>query len=227
MLSDIELTILSLVAEGARYGEEIEQIIERRGLREWLTVGSASVYYVLARLAQQELIARTPPEPAANDSHPPRVVYQITDAGRGVVQTAVADLLSEPRPLGGGFTLGLANIGVIKPRQVYRALIQHQDRLAQQLEAAESLWARRLRDETPSEGVAALYTHGIAVMRAELDWLGTFITGWRDRYPAVEREETGEHPSAAPTQISRSTRDLDAGKKIQRIKRPPDRSGAE
>ena len=34
-------------------------MIELRGLREWLTVGSASVYYILTRLEQQELLTRT------------------------------------------------------------------------------------------------------------------------------------------------------------------------
>jgi DNA-binding PadR family transcriptional regulator len=53
MLSDVELTLLSLVAEGPRYGSEIEQLIERRGLREWLIVGRDSFYYILYRLEQQ------------------------------------------------------------------------------------------------------------------------------------------------------------------------------
>jgi DNA-binding PadR family transcriptional regulator len=213
-LNDVELTILSLVAEGARYGTEIQQIIELRGLREWLTVGSASVYYVLDRLERQELLTRSSTDAA-------RAVYQITEAGYGVVQTAVADLLSQPRPLGSGFAQGLANIGVLKPQQAYRALIQHQDSLTKQLHAAEALWARRQREESPSEGTLALYTHGITMMQAELGWLSAFIDEWRAQHPVVEREEAAvDTDSGAATAVHHPTEDADRGKKIQQIKRP-------
>ena len=43
-MTDAELTILSLVAEGPRYGYEIQQLIDQRGLREWLTIGFSSIY---------------------------------------------------------------------------------------------------------------------------------------------------------------------------------------
>ncbi len=215
MLNDVELTILSLVAEGTRYGAEIQQLIESRGLRDWLTVGSASVYYILARLERQELLT------ASGNSDPAKMIYQITDAGRGVVQTAVADLLRQPRALGESFALGLANIDVLKPRQVFRALSQHRDLLMRRLEATQATWARRQQDESPSEGLRALYTHGIATMQADLDWLTAFIDDWRKRYPAVERDETGEMPSGGgQTQIHHPTADADRAKQMQQLKRP-------
>lgn len=216
MLNDVELTILSLVAEGTRYGAEIQQLIDMRGLRDWLTVGSASVYYILARLERQELLT------ASGDTDPAKMTYQITDAGRGVVQTAVADLLRQPRALSESFALGLANIDVLKPRQVFRSLNQHRDLLIRRLEATQATWERRQQDESPSEGLRALYTHGIAIMQAELDWLGAFIDDWRQRYPAVERDETGEMPSegGAQTQVHHPTADADRAKKMQQLKRP-------
>lgn len=214
-VSDVELTILSLVSEGARYGAEIEKTIELRGLREWLTVGSASVYYILARLEQQELVTRNPAE-----GEPEKAIYQITDAGRGVVQTAVADLLCQPRPLGQGFALGLANIGVLKPQQAYRALIEHRDSLIKAIEAAEALWERRQRDETPPEGTEALYSHGISVMHAELNWLQGFIDQWRERHPAAVRDDSQTFDAGVATPVHRATEKIDPAKQFQRLKRP-------
>jgi DNA-binding PadR family transcriptional regulator len=227
MLNDIELTILSLVSEGSRYGSEIEQLIELRGMREWLTVGSSSIYYILGRLEQQELLTSAHRN---GETEQARTVYQITDAGRGVAQTAVADLLCQPRTLGEGFALGLANSGILKPAQVYNALVQHHDRLTQQLHAAQEDWERRQSEAAAPEGTPlpdgtrALYSHGIALMQAELGWLNGFIDDWRTRYPNVEQDEThaasADGAADAPTRLHSPTANLDQGKQIQRIHRP-------
>jgi DNA-binding PadR family transcriptional regulator len=216
-LSDLELTLLCLVAEGARYGTEIERLIAERGLREWLSVGSASFYYVLTRLEGQGLLTR------AASSTPDQSVYQITDAGRGIVQTAIADLLCQPRSLSEGFSVGLANIGVLRPHQALRALVRHRDSLIHRLSSTEAHWAQRQGETAPgaASSYEAFYTHGIAVMRAELDWLNQYIESWRERYPSADRDETGEHSSATPpTERHRPTEDADRGKHIQKIRKP-------
>lgn len=217
MLNDVELTILSLVAEGQRYGEELEQLIELRGLREWLPVGSASVYYILSRLEQQELVTSTH---RFGSDGAEQAAYQITDAGRGVVQTAVADLLRHPPALGEGFGLGLANSGALKPPQVYQALVQHHDDLTHQLHAAEALWARRQQEPIEESGTEALYAYGIAMMQAELAWLSSFIDDWRAKHPMVERDEQRETEESTRTPLHRRTVSADHDKQLQKVKRP-------
>jgi DNA-binding PadR family transcriptional regulator len=183
MLTDAELTILGLIAECPCQGDEIHLVVESRGLRDWLPVGSASLRYILSKLERQQMLICE------------ERVYVITEAGRGVLQTAVADLLRRPAALGSGFELGLANLNVLKPYQVYQALEQHQNDLQKQLEAVEKLWANR-EDEAADER-RALYTHSLTVMRSELDWLASFLADWQQRYPAVERE-AGETNSGEP-----------------------------
>jgi DNA-binding PadR family transcriptional regulator len=221
-MTDAELTILSLVAEGPRYGYEIQQIIDERGLREWLTIGFSSIYYILNKLERQEMLAS---ELRAQGTGPARKVYQITEAGRGVLQTAIADLLRQPRSLGTGFELGLANLTALKPGQVYKVLIHHQADLRQRLEAVEKAWDRHQKEDDPlvSDHIRALYTHSISLMTAELAWLNEFVDDWKVRYPAVERptEEThAANPNRAETQIHHRTMDADPAKMIQRLKRP-------
>jgi len=220
-MTDAELTILSLVAEAKRYGHEIQQIIDDRGLREWVTIGFASVYYILNKLENQKLISG---ELRTGGRGPNRKQYNITDAGRGVLQTAIADLLRQPRSLGTGFELGLANITALKPRQVYMALKHHRTDLAQQLHMVEQSWQRHQAGEDVPAHIHALYTHSLAMMRAELDWLTNFVDDWLKRYPAVEQTpSTDETPavttSNAVTQIHRrSTPNPD--KMLQKLRRP-------
>ena len=83
MMTDAELTILSLIAESPRYGYEIQQLIDERGLREWLTIGFSSVYYILNKLENQKMLTGKFRQEARG---PARKIYEITEAGRGILQ---------------------------------------------------------------------------------------------------------------------------------------------
>src|SRR3990172_969865 len=202
-MTDAELTIMSLVAEGARYGHEIQQLIDERGLREWLSIGFSSVYYILNKLERQKLLASRLHK---EGYRVPQKVYELTEGGRGVLQTAITDLLRQPRSLGTGFELGLANLTVLKPQQVYNVLTQHYHELRQRLDAIENSWQAHVEndDAFTAEHISALYTHSIALMEAEEAWLQAFLDDWRQRYPAVESYvRAGEgviDTSSTPTQ---------------------------
>jgi DNA-binding PadR family transcriptional regulator len=217
VLSEAELTLLGLTAEHPRYGYEIEHIIDERGLREWLSVGFSSVYYILARLEQQALISSH--SETDFGGHPSRKTFRITAAGQGVLQTALTDLLRQPRVIGTGFELGLANLALLSPQQVYQALLHHQFELHRRIEATHAAWERaRQRSENPS---TALYTHALAIMEAERDWLASFLQNWKTDYPAVD---TGQIPKVDLddphiTQRHHQTQ-IKAGKRIQVLKRP-------
>ncbi len=223
-MTDAELTILSLVAEGARYGHEIQQLIDERGLREWLTIGFSSVFYILNKLEQQNLVVS---EVRSAGRTPGRKVYQVTEAGRGVLQTAVSDLLRQPRSLGAGFELGLANLSVLKPRHVYKVLRDHQQELRQRLAAVERSWQHHQdEDGVVADHIRALYTHSIAIMQSEQQWLEAFINDWVERYPAVTDTPTEPKPIEGVEQANRAKTQLhhhtspDAAKLIQKLHRP-------
>jgi DNA-binding PadR family transcriptional regulator len=221
-MTDAELTILSLVAETPRYGYEIQQVIDERGLREWLTIGFSSLYYVLNKLERQNMLAsQLQPEGRG----PARKVYTITEAGKGVLQTAVSDLLRQPRSLGSGFELGLANLRALKPRQVYLVLNHHHIDLKQGLDQVEKAFARHKEDHPDGAHIHALYTHSIAMMRAELEWMTVFLADWKTRYPGVERDDNHSpdevDPSQAITRMNPRTAQSDPAKMIQRLKRLP------
>lgn len=223
-MTDAELTILSLIAEGPRYGYEIQQIIDERGLREWLTIGFSSIYYILNKLERQNMLSsqlkRDGPGPA-------RKVYAITEAGRGVLQTAIAELLRQPRALGSGFELGLINMQALKPKQIYIVLRHHQQDLQERHGVIAKAWQRHQQETNPMpDHIRALYTHSIALMESELIWLADFLEDWRKQYPGVARDEV--HPSeidSEATRVHHPTEQNDPAKMIQRIKRPPQKNG--
>lgn len=221
-MTDAELTILSLIAEAPQYGHDIQRAIDERGLREWLTVGFSSIYYILNKLEEQKLIKG---DAQADNRGMARKLYTLTEAGRGVLQTAIANLLRQPRALGDGFELGLALLHVLKPAQVYRVLSGHRADLEHQLAAVKRSYERHQQDEHGAFHVTALYTHSIALMEAEIVWLRDFLQDWVTRYPAVvdARRTTDEiQLDDNITQLNRRPTP-DAVRMIQRLKPiPPD-----
>lgn len=214
-ISEAALTILGLTAEGPRYGYEIEDQVTARGLRDWLPIGQASLYAVLNQLQQHALVT-VHAEPGA-EINPAWRVYQITAAGRGVVQTALIERLRQPRGFGTGFELALLHLHLLRPAQVMQALVQHQTALTQQLDYARARHAA-LTDRTTPE--AALLTHALALMGAEHTWLTTFIADWRARFPAAATPSPDATDSADPTATHQPT-NVKAAKRAQ-IFRPPE-----
>lgn len=222
-MTDAELTILSLLAQGPRFGHEIQQIIDERGLREWLAIGYSSVYYILNKFERQNMVTSELRHEGAGAA---RKLFILTEAGRGILQTAVADLLRTPRGLGTGFELGLANLHALKPAQVYQVLSHHLQDLHIQLESVRQSWARHQEEENNHnrDYVRALYTHSIAMMEADSQWLDEFLQDWRTRYPGVEKEHTprvdsNRDASDASTALHKQTTP-DPLKVLQRLQRP-------
>src|SRR5512140_1774618 len=121
-MTDAELAILSLLAEGPAYDHDLNTMIEDRGLRKWTAIGHSSMYYVLDKLEHQGLIERQ------SDGHGHR--FQISSAGTGVLQTAVCDLLSTPHAYDRSFEVGLANLHVLKPHQIRGSLVSRRQDMA-------------------------------------------------------------------------------------------------
>lgn len=197
-MTDAELTLLSLLAEGPRYGYELQHLVEERGLREWLAIGFASIYYLLNKLEKQALIASTM---QMDGRGPARKRYALTEGGQGILQTAIASRLRQPRTPGSGFELGLANLHVLKPAQVYRVLLHHRDDLRSQFEHMTLAWSRQQARSQPLEvNIVALYTHNIAMIQAEVTWLDEFLAQWQLRHPEIietlKKNDLADSPEA-------------------------------
>lgn len=221
-MTDAELAILSLVAEGPRHGYEIQQEIEERGLREWTTIGFSSVYYILNKLEREGLLGS---RLAHSERGPSRRVYFVTAAGSGILQTAVADLLSIPRQHGSSFALGLANMHVLRPQQVRTALDQYEDNIRTKIRQTEARQqARQQAGKPPSMQVEAIFAHSLTLWRAELAWLEQFRAALEDSLPPNPAPAASPPPPAPAddperTRISPKT-EPPMNKQLQAVHKP-------
>ena len=99
-MTDAELAILSIIAEGPIYGYDLQTVITQRGLRAWTIIGVSSMYYVVENLERQ--VDRRPGQSAGRWPDPPPVSDH--PGGLRRAATAVADLLSTPREHANGLS---------------------------------------------------------------------------------------------------------------------------
>jgi len=190
-MTDAELAVLSIIAEGPIHGHDIQTIIDRRGLRAWTNIGVSSLFYVLEKLERQGLIESDEDTAGQNTRYRE---FHITGAGFGVLQTAVADLLTTPHEFADGFELGLANLHVLRPNQIRTAFAAYRQELISRLAQTRERW-QQLKDGAAPFNVDAMLGHHVAMLEAELDWLTAFIEQWESQAPPDEAALEVEEPS--------------------------------
>src|SRR5215831_19149164 len=82
-----DLVVLSLLAERARHGYEVNAELERRQVRDWAGVSRPQVYYSLDKLARLRLVRSTASQERAEG--PDRHVFQTTPDGRAALADAL------------------------------------------------------------------------------------------------------------------------------------------
>lgn len=190
-MTDAELAILSIIAEGPIHGHAIQTIIDRRGLRAWTNIGVASLFYVIEKLERQGLIESD--ESTAGQSVRYRE-FRITGAGVGVLQTAVVDLLSTPQEFASGFELGLAHLHVLRPNQIRVAFAAYRQELISRLLQTRER-QQQLQESAAPFNVEAMLGRHAAMLEAELAWLTGFIEAWEAQAPTDDSALEVEEPS--------------------------------
>lgn len=169
-MTNAELAILSLIVEKPRYGYEIEQVIEERGMREWTDIGFSSIYYILNKLAKDGYIEARSGERAGN--RPARKIYQATSAGDTAWHEAVLAVLSIPQRQPSPLQIGLSNLFGIPHQEAVAALRAYREALQTQ---RDHVIHRRDAQRPMHMIVGAMFDQALAVMNAELAWLDNFI----------------------------------------------------
>ena len=169
-MTNAEFAILSLIAEKARHGYEIEALIERRGMREWTEIGFSSIYYLLKKLEKKKWIIGKRVRQAGPGRA--RVVYQVTAAGRKALRAGTLEALSKTRRTPSPFQLGLANLPAITKGDALAALQQQRDGLR---EHHRQIQAQRESQRPLPFFVEAMFDLALTKITAERNWLDGFI----------------------------------------------------
>lgn len=169
-MTNAELAILSLIAERPRYGYQIEETIEERGMREWTDIGFSSIYYLLKKLTGAGLLTQ---ETRESNVGPARKVYTATQAGIAALRDGTLNALADPDGGERDLLLGLSNLPLLTPAEALDVLRTRLDRLHER-----RTWiARRQAQQQPlPDHVDALFDYSLASNDAQIAWLESFVT---------------------------------------------------
>lgn len=171
-MTDAELAILGLLAEKARHGYDIEQVIEQRDMRQWTAVGFSSIYYVLGKLEKAGWVRSQ--LDTDNQQGPARKVYRLTAEGFAAWRQAILDSLATPRQHNDPFQLGLSSLPAIDRGDALNALKARHERLSQTLTRVRARHQDAQSHHAPPH-VDAMFDLSVTLLEAEVGWLDRFI----------------------------------------------------
>jgi DNA-binding PadR family transcriptional regulator len=170
-MSNAELAILGLVAQGPKYGYQLEEDIVQYGMREWTEIGFSSIYYVLNKMESAGWLSS---EMHNEGERPARKVYRLTGPGWRALHDAVLQRLAGPRPRSGDFDLALANLPALTADEITAALQNYQNTLAVRLAQVMAKREQDARQDMPPH-VRALFGHSTHALQAELAWVEEYL----------------------------------------------------
>lgn len=166
-LTDAELLVLGLVAEMPRHGYQLDQVIEKRSMREWTQIGFSSIYFVLGKLEKMKLVTAKKPAKAKIQSKA-RKIYSITSAGRRTLVRQTLAALRQVRPVYSSVLLGMVNWPVLQKEQALEAL----EARHRAIEAERARLGQIQIDQQPlPDYVEALFEYSLGQLRAEGEWV--------------------------------------------------------
>ena len=107
LLPSTYLAVLSLIGAGAKYGYEINQILEERGYRNWVDIKFSSIYKALKEIEAKGLIKG---QKSDEKKQPSKKTYSITRKGSKLLRKQIVHCLVDPPKANSLFDLGMSAI---------------------------------------------------------------------------------------------------------------------
>ncbi|NQT62436.1 MAG: PadR family transcriptional regulator [Candidatus Marinimicrobia bacterium] len=118
-ISNAEAALLGLLAEKPKHPYQIEKDVEYREMRTWTDLSMSSIYKLLKKLEDQELVSS---EMVLTEDNRARKIYSISEAGRECLEIKLRALLRRPEVLKDPFHLGIYNADILEHDELISCL---------------------------------------------------------------------------------------------------------
>lgn len=182
-VTNADLVVLSLLAEGPRHGYGIQQELERRQASEWANVSKPQIYYSLKKLHRERLI-RAAGDHDDSSIGPERQTWKITKSGKEALADALnADAWAEQRPAP-PFLTWLALSWAARPETRWRMLDRRARFLREELDRERATLEAVIAEVGPDTDAAWMLRLTLRHFEMEIEWLDALRAS---RNPAEKR----------------------------------------
>jgi DNA-binding PadR family transcriptional regulator len=162
-LTDSELMILGLVAEMPRHGYELEQIIEKRCMREWTQIAFSSIYFVLGKLEKKGFVKADVPATTKAKKK-----YKLSHTGKKTLVSQTLAAIETVRPNHSSLLMGMLHWPMLTRGQALKAVQNRSDAIAKELERLNAI---HFQQQPLPDYVDVMYEFSIGQLAAESQWI--------------------------------------------------------
>lgn len=162
-LTDSELMLLGLIAEMPRHAYELEQVIEKRAMREWSDIGFSSIYFVLGKLEKMNLISAKKPKTSKA-----KKTFKISNLGKNYLKTQTIEFLESYRPTHSSLLVGMLHWPALEKTEALTALETRSHAITDEIKRLKNI---QFNQQPLPDFVEAAFEFTHAQLKAEAKWL--------------------------------------------------------
>ncbi|HWD78078.1 MAG TPA: PadR family transcriptional regulator [Kribbella sp.] len=176
--STLAMAILGLLENGPMHPYGLQRLIKQWGKDQVVNVGQrTSLYRMIVRLEEAGLITAGATE--RDERYPERTVYHLTDDGRDVCRTWLAEIITTPRNEFPEFPAGLSFVMLLTPQTADELLGERRKLLTERIAELHKELGSTV-DGGPIPRFALLETeYQLAVTTAEAEWVDGILDDLR------------------------------------------------
>jgi DNA-binding PadR family transcriptional regulator len=168
-LTNVETALLQLIGEKkAASGYELDDLIEKRGYRNWAGIGKTSIYNTLHKLLKKGFIKISDFRKTSGKGPAPKK-YSMTMEGFKTLKKETLTALSGSARGGNSFELAIASIPAAGFKKSSEALKQRVKVLERSLKGLESVFKKQGGDRMPVF-VKALFERPMKMIEADREY---------------------------------------------------------
>ena len=162
-LTDNELLVLGFVAEMPRHGYELEQLIDRRGMREWTQIGFSSIYFVLGKLEAKGFVKAETPKTAKA-----KKCYKLTRTGKKALVNQTMFALKNLRPSSSSLLMGMIHWPALSRDQALESLQARCEAVSKELSRFKDI---HFEQQPMPDYIDTMFEYSLAQLKAEAKWI--------------------------------------------------------
>ena len=177
LTNPLALAVLAMLHSGPMHPYQVARLLKHRGKDDVIKIRYGSLYTVVQDLEQRGLVEAEGTERAGH--RPERTVYRLTEDGREELAERLRELISEPVKEYPVFASALSLIAALHPEELAGLLAERLQALDIDIVGTSAVLEHAVNHQLPRLFVLES-EYGLAMKRAEADWVRSLMTELAD-----------------------------------------------